>query len=218
MDEKLKPLSISNHTISNIFQFSDELVDLKLDENDILVSYDVTSLFTNVPVDETIELLTTKAFENDWFNKTHNLSLTRAGLKQLLEIAAKNQLFQFNGHLYEQKDGVAMGSPLGPLMANSYLCNIEETLEHNNRLPSFCKRYVDDTPAIANNIDAAESFLRVLNDTRPSLEFTMETAVDDCLPFLGMRVIKSGCVLQTEVYRKPTDKGLLLHFQSHVDS
>ena len=218
LDGKLKPLSINNHTISNIFQFSDELVDLKLDENDILVSYDVTSLFTNVPVDETIELLTTKAFENDWFNKTHNLSLTRAGLKQLLEIAAKNQLFQFNGHLYEQKDGVAMGSPLGPLMANSFLCNIEETLEHNNRLPSFYKRYVDDTLAIANNIDAAESFLRVLNDTHPSLEFTMETAVDDSLPFLGMRVIKSGCVLQTEVYRKPTDKGLLLHFQSHVDS
>ncbi|XP_068717028.1 uncharacterized protein [Montipora capricornis] len=133
LEEKLKPLSINNHTISNIFQFSDELVDLKLDENDILVSY-------------------------------------------------------------------------GPLMANSFLCNIEETLEHNNRLPSFYKRYVDDTLAIANNIDAAESFLRVLNDTHPSLEFTMETAVDDSLPFLGMRVIKSGCVLQTEVYRKPTDK------------
>ena len=189
-----------------------------MDENDILVSYDVTSLFTNVPVDETIELLATKAFENDWFNKTHNLSLTRAGLKQLLEIAAKNQLFQFNGHLYEQKDGVAMGSPLGPLMTNSFLCNIEETLEHNNRLPSFYKRYVDDTLAIANNIDAAESFLRVLNDTHPSLEFTMETAVDDSLPFLGMRIIKSGCVLETEVCRKSTDKGLLLHFQSHVDS
>ncbi|XP_015750943.1 PREDICTED: uncharacterized protein LOC107330926, partial [Acropora digitifera] len=139
LDEKLKPLSINNHTISNIFQFCDELVDLKLDENDILVSFDVTSLFTNVPVDETIELLATKAFENDWFNKTHNLSLTRAGLKQLLEIAAKNQLFQFNGHLYEQKDGVAMGSTLGPLMANSFLCNIEETLEHNKRLSSFYK-------------------------------------------------------------------------------
>lgn len=110
---KLKPLSINNHTISNIFQFSDKLVDLKLDENGILVSYDVTSLFTNVPVDETIELVTTKAFENDWFNKTYNLSLTTAGLKQLLEIAAKNQLFQFNGHLYEQKDGVAMPPPPG---------------------------------------------------------------------------------------------------------
>ena len=60
LDEKLKPLSINNHTISNIFQFSDELVDLKLDENDILVYYDVTSIFTNVSVDETIELLTTK--------------------------------------------------------------------------------------------------------------------------------------------------------------
>jgi len=37
-----------------------------------------------------------------------------------VEVAAKNQLFQFDGHLYEQVDGVAMGSPLGPLMANAF--------------------------------------------------------------------------------------------------
>lgn len=60
-------------------------------------------------------------------------------------MATKNQLFQFDGNLYEQRGGDAMGSPLGPLIANSFLCNIEEDLVSANKLPSFYKRYVDDT-------------------------------------------------------------------------
>ena len=132
-------------------------------------------------------------------------------------MAAKNQLFQFNGQLYEQRDYVAMGSPLGPLMANSFLCHIEENLDQANNLPSLYRRYVDDTLPFVDNIDDAESFLHVLNEAHPSLEFTMELAVENSLPFLGINITKIGCSLQTEVYRKPTDKGLLLHFQSHVD-
>ena len=50
---------------------------------------------------------------------------------------------------YEQIDGVAMGSPLGPLMANTVMCSIEEKLESEDKLPSFYKRYVDDTLAAA---------------------------------------------------------------------
>ena len=46
-----------------------------------------------------------------------------------------NQLFQFDGKLYEQIDGVAMVCPLGPLMANAFLCSIEEELEQDNKLP-----------------------------------------------------------------------------------
>ena len=92
-----------------------------LDMYEVLVSYDVSSLFTNVPVDETIESITERAFENDWFNREHDLNITKSDLIELLRIATKNQLFQFEGKLYEQVDGVAMGSPLGPLMANAIL-------------------------------------------------------------------------------------------------
>lgn len=54
---------------------------------------DVSSLFTNVPVDETIEILAEKAFKDDWFNKEYDLNITKADLIELLEIATKNQLF-----------------------------------------------------------------------------------------------------------------------------
>jgi len=102
-----------------------------------LVSYDVTALFTNVPLDVTIHLLVDKAFDDNWFNNTHNLDIIKDDLIKLLSVAAKNQLFQFNGKLYEQINGVAMGSPLGPLMANVFTCSVEEKLERENKLPSF---------------------------------------------------------------------------------
>ena len=87
---------------------------LVTDQNDILVSFDVTSLFTNVPLQETIETIAEKAFFDNWFNVTHNLNITKPDLVQLLEVATMNQLFQFDGKLYEHINGVAMGSPLGP--------------------------------------------------------------------------------------------------------
>ena len=66
---------------------------------DILVSYDVTALFTYVPLDETINIVVNKAFTGDWFNKTNGLNLQKDQLTELLKIATTNQLFQFNGQL-----------------------------------------------------------------------------------------------------------------------
>ena len=142
LDEKLKPLSVNEHTVSDIFVFADELREMKIKDREVLVSYDVSSLFTNAPVDETIVSITERAFENDWFNREHDLNITKSDLMELLRIATKYQLFQFEGKLYEQVDGVAMGSPLGPLiMANAFMCKIENQLERENKLPIFYKRF-----------------------------------------------------------------------------
>ena len=123
---------------------------MKLDEQDILVSYDVSSLFTNVLVDETIDILVEKAFKDDWFNKEYDLNITKTDIIELLEIATKNRHFQFEGNLYEQVDGVAMGSPLGPLMANAFMCNVEGKLKNQNKMLAFYKRCVDDTRSKIN--------------------------------------------------------------------
>ena len=75
----------------------------------------------------------------------HSLNLSKTDLIDLLRAATKNQLFQFDGALYEQTDGVAMGSPLGPLLANVFMCSIEENLGQHGQLPRYYRRYVDDT-------------------------------------------------------------------------
>ena len=134
-----------------------------------------------------------------------------------LTFATKHQLFQFNGNVYEQVDGVAMGSPLGPLMANAFMCSLEKKLSKSNKLPSFYNRYVDDALTKQSNLDSAASFLLTLNNCHPSLSFTMEVEVEGNIPFLGMKIMKKDGRLETEVYNKPTNTGLLLHYHSHVD-
>ena len=68
--------------------------------------------------------------------KTYNLNLNKDLLIELLKLATTNRLFQLDGTLYEQVEGVAMGSPLGPLLANTFMCSIlEEKLEEKNELP-----------------------------------------------------------------------------------
>lgn len=63
LDKKLTPLSVNDHTVSDISPFADDLHEMKIYEQGILVSYDVSSLFTNITVDETIEILGEKSFQ-----------------------------------------------------------------------------------------------------------------------------------------------------------
>ena len=75
LDEKLKPLSLNQYSISDI-SFSEDLRSTSLNEIDILVSYDVSTLFTNVPFDEMNHILVVKAFKKNWFNVTHKLNIS----------------------------------------------------------------------------------------------------------------------------------------------
>ena len=71
----------------------------------------------NIPLDETIDICVNQLFEN-----TDTVEgFTKSELKQLLSLATKESYFIFNGLLYKQIDGVAMGSPLGPSLANAFL-------------------------------------------------------------------------------------------------
>ena len=172
LDNKLKPLSLNQHTVTDIFDFASEVQDLRISAGNILVSYDVSSLFTNVPLDETIEILADKAFRDNWFNSTYDLNISKQDLVDPLGVATKSQLCQFNGALYEQTDGVAMGSPLGPLLANVFMSSLEEKLELEGKLPPYYCRYVDDTLTVMPDIPTAADFLNSLNHAHPAVSFT----------------------------------------------
>ena len=149
-----------------------------------------------------MKILAKKALVETGLKTNTTLTSTRATLIKLFTITTKDQLFQFNGDLYKQVDGVAMGSPLGPLTAHTFTCSIEEKLARENKLPDFYERYVDDTFALVPDLAAATDFLSVLNDAHPAIQFTMETAVNSSLPFVGMVINKIDYRLNTCVYRK----------------
>ena len=153
--------------ISDTFEFVKEVHKLVIDNRDILVSYDVSSLFINVPLEETIQLLPDKAFINNWFNETYHLNLNKLDLLDILRVTRNDQLFTFNGEVYEQTDGVAMGSSLGPLLANVFMCSIEETLECEGKIPTYYKRFVGDTLTIMPNKASADNFLYIYYSILP---------------------------------------------------
>ena len=84
-------------------------------------------------------------------------------------------------------------------------------------MSAFYKRYVNDTVSKMPDVSSASESLLTLNEIHPSLSFTMELEDNGKLPFLGMVIIRNGPRLDTKVYVKPTNTGLLLHHQSHVD-
>ena len=77
LEDKLKPLSYNKYSILDIFEFAEEIRAKGIHEHDILVSYDIVSLFTNVPLDETIGILVNKAFKDNWFTtkRRENINL-----------------------------------------------------------------------------------------------------------------------------------------------
>ena len=86
-----------------------------------MTSFDIESLFTSIPLKETISICVDKPFENN--TKVNNL--TKESFRSLLELAPLDSFSIFNGKYYKEKDGVAMGSRLGPTLANVFLCRFE---------------------------------------------------------------------------------------------
>ena len=107
-----------------------------------LASFDVKSLFTNVPLDRIIDIIPTRIY--DKHEITTNIG--RKEMKDLITLFTKNVLFTFNNDMYQQRNGVAMGSPLGPAFAGIIMVELENSIvsELNSYL-RFWKRYVDDT-------------------------------------------------------------------------
>ena len=147
-----------------------------------MCSLDVTSLFTNVPLDETIQICLDRLY-----SLPDPPQLPRSVLKDLLQFATKKSHFIF-GQYYDQIDGVAMGSPLGPVLANIFMCHFEEKWLMNSRFcPSLWFRYVDDTSTMFDSKDNANEFLSFLNSRHDSIKFTLEFEEDNKIPFLDTR-------------------------------
>ena len=110
-----------------------------------MVSFDVQSLFTNVPIFETINIILNKLFPSPT-SVYHGFS--KSNFKKLLELSVVDTHFIFNRKVCKQTDGMAMGSPLGPTFANIFMSHFEEDIFNrcpSNFKPLFYIRYVDDT-------------------------------------------------------------------------
>ena len=89
-----------------------------------MVSFDVVSLFTNVSLDETIDIIIKRIYDK----KEINTDIPKKEMRELLYLCTKNAHFTLNNKTYLQVDGVAMGSPLGPVLANIFMAELERNI------------------------------------------------------------------------------------------
>ena len=95
----------------------------------------------------------------------------------LLTLATKESYFLLDGKLYQQVDGVAVGSPLGPTLANIFFCHYEDIWLPNCSLEcksSYYKRYVDDIFVLFSSETQVEPFKNFMNTCHPKMKFTIE--------------------------------------------
>ena len=174
------------------------------------MSYDVSALFTSIPKEPAIKIIWKHLEEDkDLSNRT---SMTVNHIICLLEFCLKNAYFSFQGRLYEQTEGTAMGSPISPLVANLFMEDLEvQAIRTSTTPPTLWKRFVDDTFTIIkkNNRD---SFLQQLNSIHPNIKFTCEEVREDrSMPFLDILVTpEEDGSLKTSVFRKTTHTDLYL--------
>lgn len=142
-------------------------------EPNIFLNFDVVSLFTQVPLKETLELL------EKYFPQY---------ITNLLRHVLTTTNIMFQGEFYDQTDSVAMGSSLSPTIDNFYMELFEEIALESAPLKPLCfYRYVDDMCVIwPHGAETLPEFLNHLNRVHPNIKFTMEVEKKGTLPFLDI--------------------------------
>ena len=176
----------------------------------MLVSYDVANLFTNIPLQETIDIAI-----NLIFNHNPNLKITKKELNFFFLFTTSQTHFIFNNKFYNQIDGVAMGCHLAPVLANIFMGFYEFKWVNKLNLnkPKFYLRCVDDILAPFDKEQDSLIFLHFLNKRHPNIKFTIVKQINHSITFLDVFIL--GINNKIEEHIKKDNK---FHIFKHLHS
>nr|CAH8842106.1 unnamed protein product [Trichobilharzia regenti] len=203
---------LCTYSLRDTFQFIECIQDTNV-SNKIMLSFDIESLFTNVPLTETV------CFICRYIDDNHlDIGIPTTYLKELLLRCTLNVQFTFNDTIYRQKDGIAMGSPLGPLLSDCFVASLERgSLKPSIDNLRLYKRYVDDIFIICDNNNDPNLLLKTFNNCHPAIKFTLEMENESKIPFLDVELTRrADGSLRRSIHRKPTWNGQLTSFYSWV--
>ena len=183
-----------------------------LDQNKLIFTMDITSLYTVIPNDEGLRAL------KHFFDQHTVREPSSETLLRLTELVLTLNCFSFWGHYYKQTNGVAMGTKMGPSYANLFVGFIEHQFfsQYHGAKPELYGRYIDDCiGATSSTREELTQFITAVNSFHPALKYTWEIS-DTSLAFLDIKISIEGNGLCTSVYYKPTDShSYLLYSSSH---
>ena len=209
----LTPSTANEFTVSDSIHFPEEIC--QQDSNLHMASLDVDSLFTNIPLEETIDI----CVDNLYNDHENSPKIPKHNFRNLLNIVTKETFFIFNNKYYKQVDCVAMGSPLGPALANIFMCSFESKWLRgcpNDFKPVFYRRYINDIFVLFSSPDHADKCREYLSSKHPNIKFSIEKDEDGHLPFLDINIFHENDKFATNVYRKKTFSGVYTNFKSFM--
>jgi len=142
-----------------------------MNNEDLMVIFDIVSLYIMIHIDDVINVMKT---------------ITNEETIQLLELRLKSSYFRFKGKIYKQTHGVAMGSPLSPIIANIYMAHFEQkALNPFPYTPEEWKRFVDDVcEKWSHGKELLDKFLAHINSLSEHIKFTLKSKKIINSPFL----------------------------------
>ena len=173
---------LDGFAVKNSIEFVNRLREETIKRTEVMLSFDVVSLYPNVPIPATLNYL------NEWLAENGVEPNRAADLMKLTRLCMTQNVFTFRGTCWRIEDGTAMGNSLSPFLANLFLMFLERKLKLDKLFPRFWCRYVDDVFAIVPQ-RKVDDVLRMLNGTEfSSIKFTKELEQNDQLPFLDVLV------------------------------
>lgn len=204
----------SSSAVKNSKEFATFIREQTLQSDEVLVSFDVKSLFTNVPTSLAIDVAHRRLLSDDSLDERTALDVDE--IIVLLKLCLDATYVCFRGKYYQQTFGTAMGSPVSVVVANLVMEEVEQkALATFTFAPRFWKRYVDDT-CTALSKQVIPSFHQHINSVNDHIQFTLEEENGGRLAFLDLLLKhnQDGTV-DTTVYRKKTHTDKYLDFTSH---
>ena len=112
-------VGMSAHHVHNTRDFVEQIKEVKLKPGECIISYDVQALFTSVPINPVLDIIKERLANDQDLHKRTTMSVNQ--IIKLLEFCLNGTSFVYQGQFYQQIEGVAMGSPLSPIVANIYM-------------------------------------------------------------------------------------------------
>lgn len=209
----LKELSSKKYNIADSFDAFSKLKEVCIPSNYILASLDVASLFTNIPLNLIFEII-----NNNWSTLKVSTKLDKQEFLDLFKLCCEGGYLQYGEMFYSMINGVAMGSPIAPIIADIVMNNLLDNITEKTdvQLP-FIFKYVDDLIlAVPEDSQSQDTILSYFNKFHPKLQFTMEIEKNGQIPFLDLLLIRRpDGSLSIDWYRKPLKSDRYLNYKSH---
>ena len=203
-------LKDSTHLLQLVKHWNEHLSPLPPET--LLVTIDVVALYPSIPIEEVGPAVIENLEDNRPSEIPDNTTLIK-----IIEHVLQNNIFEFNGEYFKQLKGTAMGTPMAPTIANLFMGTLEKKLLNDSPwqidIDSW-RRFIDDILILwRHGKENLEKFIEWLNNQHDSIKFTASYGHTE-IPYLDISLSIVNGIIETDLYKKPTDANMILPFKS----